>query len=147
MVLPIDCPTGLQALGTRGGDVTARGATPVARRGEAAAENRRARQCSAGAKTGLLIDTRSEGVQDMHEPSQVGDRGTDADGTAGVGQGGGPLDTQVTRAAFLAGAGKLGIGALTLGALGATAPGALGALRSSESVKASNQTIAMIENA
>jgi ABC-type sugar transport system substrate-binding protein len=98
-------------------------------------------------RPGLLIDTSSEGVQDMHEPSQVGGRGIDQDETADVSQGQGPLDAQVTRSGFLAGMGKLGIGAMTLGGLAANAPTALGGTRSSQALRASNMTIAMIENA
>jgi ABC-type sugar transport system substrate-binding protein len=82
----------------------------------------------------------------MHEPSEIGGRDLHADEMSDASRDGGPLDTQIPRSEFLAGMGKLGIGALGLSAL-AGAPAAWGATRSSRGARASNQTIAMIENA
>jgi ABC-type sugar transport system substrate-binding protein len=57
------------------------------------------------------------------------------------------FEATVGRGEFLAGAGRLGIGAaLALSGLSAVAPAALGATRSARTARAKAQTIAMIEN-
>jgi ABC-type sugar transport system substrate-binding protein len=83
----------------------------------------------------------------MHEPHQMRGRGFDADDTSDAIEDGGMLDVSLRRSDFLAGAARLGIGALGLGALAGFAPEALGAVRSSRASRAKSQTIAMIENA
>jgi ABC-type sugar transport system substrate-binding protein len=86
-------------------------------------------------------------VREMHEPNQACGRECETDESFDVTDDGGALETTFRRSDFLAGAGKLGIGALGLSAFAGFAPAALAAARSSRSTLAKSQVIAMIENA
>jgi ABC-type sugar transport system substrate-binding protein len=83
----------------------------------------------------------------MHEPNEIRAREFEADETSDPIEDGGMLDMPLRRSDFLAGAGRVGIGALGLGAFAGFAPTAFGAARSSRASSAKSQVIAMIENA
>ena len=83
----------------------------------------------------------------MHESNDIRAREFDADETSDPIEDGGILDMPVRRSDFLAGAGKVGIGALGLGAFAGFAPTAFGGQIVAHRRGLKSQVIAMIENA